>query len=94
MGIKFGNGASGRFYLGLTNGGLAVNDLALEIGFVDAIEINDAEATDSSGGEIGEKGGTESACADGENTGGLELALTFHRDLGHDEVAGVAPHFG
>ena len=68
--------------------------MALEIGFVDAIEIDDAEATNSSRGEISEKRGTESACADGENTGGLELALTFHRDLGHDEVAGVAPHFG
>ncbi len=68
--------------------------MALEIGFVDAIEIDDAEATDPSRGEIGEKRGTEPACADGENTGGLELTLTFHCDLGHDEVAGVAPHFG
>ena len=68
--------------------------MALEIGFVDAIEIDDAEATDSSRGEIGEKRRTKSTCADSENTGGLELALTFHRDLRHDEVAGVAPHFG
>ena len=68
--------------------------MALEIRFVDAIEIDDAKATDSSRGEIGEKRRAKSACADGENTRGLELALTFHRDLGHDEVAGVAPHFG
>ena len=68
--------------------------MALEIGFVDAIEIDDAEATNPSRGEIGEKRRTKAACADGENTGGLELALTFHRYLGHDEVAGVAPHFG
>jgi hypothetical protein len=73
---------------------LAVDDLALEIGFVDAIEIDDAEATNSSRGEIGEKRGTESACPDSENAGGLKLALTLYRDLGHDEMAGVAPHFG
>ena len=93
VGIEFGNCATGGFHFGLTDRGLTVNNLALEIGFIHAIEIDDAEATYSSSSEIGEKRRAEAACADGENAGGLELSLTFDCDFGHDEMAGVAPHF-
>ena len=93
VGIEFGNRATGRLHLGLPDGSLAVNDLALEIRFVHPVEVNDTQPTDSGGGEVGKKGRAQSACSDGQNPGGLEFALTLHRHLGHDQVPGIAAHF-
>ena len=50
VGIEFGDGASGRFDLGLTDGGLTVDNLTLKVGFVHSIEINDSQSTYSCGG--------------------------------------------
>jgi hypothetical protein len=50
VGIEFGNGAPGRFNLGLTDGGLTVDNLTLEVGFVHPVEINDSKSTYPCGG--------------------------------------------
>ena len=92
VGIEFGDGAAGRFDLGLTDGGLTVDNLTLKVRFVHPIEINDSQSTHSCGGEIGEKGRTKATCPDSQNSGSLELALTFDSDLGHDEMAGISTH--
>jgi hypothetical protein len=76
--------------LELADGGLRVDDLALEIGLVDDVEIDEADGADSRGGEVKRQRGSEAAGADAEDLRGLELLLALHSDLGKDEVAGVA----
>ena len=67
-----------------------VDDLALQIRFVDDVEVDEAEGAYPGGGEVEGEGGAEASGADGEDPGGLELLLAFHADLGEEEVAGVA----
>ena len=92
VGIEFGDGAAGRFDLGLTDGGLTVDNLTLKVRFVHSIKIHDSQSTYSCSGEIGEKGRTKATCSNGQNSGCLELALTFDSDLRHDEMAGIPTH--
>ena len=40
-GVDLEDGTFSGFHLGVSDGGLAVDDLALEVGFVDAIEVHD-----------------------------------------------------
>ena len=67
-----------------------MDDLALQVGCVDDVEVDEAEGADSGGGEIEGERGAEAAGADAEDLRGFELLLAFHADLGQDEVAGVA----
>ncbi len=67
-----------------------VDDLALQVGFVDDVEVDQADGADAGGGEIERERRAEAAGADAEDLRGLELLLAFHADLGQDEVAGVA----
>src|SRR5262249_13861802 len=75
--------------LGAADVGRTVQDLALQVAEVDDVEVDDAERADAGGGEIHGDGRSESAGADAENAGRLQLALTLDADLGHDEVARV-----
>jgi hypothetical protein len=45
--IGLDDGLPGRLGLGLSNVGLAMNDLALQIGFIDYVEVDDAERPDA-----------------------------------------------
>ena len=72
------------------DGGLGVNDLALKVGFVDDVEVDEADGAYAGGSEIEGERGAEASGADAEDLGGLEFLLAFHADLGEDEVAGVA----
>ena len=63
--IELGNGSLCGFDFGLTNRGLTVDNLTLKVRFVHSIKIHDSQTTDACGGEIGEKGRTKAACADG-----------------------------
>ena len=69
---------------------LGVDDLALQIRFVDDVEVDEAEGADAGGGEVEGERGAEAAGADAEDPRGLELLLAFHADLGEDQVARVA----
>ncbi len=73
-----------------SDGVRGVDDLALQIRFVDDVEVDEAERADAGGGEVEGEGGAEAAGADAEDARGLELLLAFHADLGQDEVARVA----
>jgi hypothetical protein len=55
------------------DGGLRVNDLALEVGFVDDVEVDKADGADAGRGEIEGERGAEAAGADAEDFRGLEL---------------------
>ena len=67
-----------------------MDDLALQVGFVDGVEVDQADGADAGSGEVERERRAEAAGADAEDLGGLELLLALHADLGEDEVAGVA----
>src|SRR5262249_39377325 len=78
-----------RLRLGPADVGVRVQDLALEIRVIDAVEIDDAEFADAGGGEIHGNGRAESAGADAENARGADFLLAGQADLGQDQVPGV-----
>ena len=65
-------------------------NLPLQVGEIDDVEIDEAEFADAGRGEIQTERRAESTGADQQHLGVLELELTFHADLGHDQVAAVA----
>ncbi len=70
--------------------GRAVKDLALEVGEINRVEVNQPDAADAGGSEIEGDRGAEATRTDAEYGGGLELLLTFEGDLRHDEMSRVA----
>ena len=71
----------------------AVDDLPLEVGLVDNVEVDQAELADAGGGEVEPEGRAEAAGADKEDARGLEFFLAFHADFREDEVPAVAGDF-
>ena len=65
-------------------------DLALEVGGVDGVGIDEADFSDSGGGEVEGGGGAESATADDEDGGLQQFFLPGFSDLGEEGVAEVA----
>ncbi len=75
-------------------GGL-VEDLALQVGAVDHIEVDQPDRADAGEGKVEGDGRAEPACADDEHLRLDDLALPNAGDLGHDEMAAVAlDHLG
>ena len=66
---------AGRLGLGPADVGLAVDDLALQVGLVDRVELDDAERADAGRGEVEQGGRAEPAGADHEHLGVLEPLL-------------------
>ena len=66
-----------------------MEDLALEVGEVDAIVIDETDFADAGGGEIHRDGRAETSGPEAEDTRGLEAALAFGTDFGEGEMAGV-----
>src|SRR5690606_26183600 len=83
----------GRFCLGPTDVALPVDDLALQVGLVHRVEVDDAEGPDSGRGEVHQRGRTQPAGTHTQHLGVLEPLLTGHRDIGDDQVTRVAPDF-
>jgi hypothetical protein len=71
----------------------AVNDLALEIGKVNGVEIDDADFADTGGGQVHRNGRAESAGADADDAGGADFFLTGQADFGQNQMARVAANF-
>ena len=67
-----------------------MDDLPVQVGDVDGVEVDHADAPHARRREVGEDGRAEAARADDDDARGLELLLPLHRHLGHDEVAPVA----
>ena len=67
-----------------------VKDLALQIGKINNIEIDNAERADAGGGQVQRQRRAQPAGADAQHSRLLQLELPLHADLGHDEVARVA----
>ena len=71
----------------------AVDDLALEIGEIDRVEIDDADFADAGGGEVHGDGGAEAARADADDAGGANFLLARQADFGQDQMARVTADF-
>ncbi len=67
-----------------------VDDLALEVGVVDDVEVDEADCADSCSGEVERERGAESSGAYTEDACRFEFLLALHADLGKDEVTRVA----
>jgi len=67
-----------------------VDDLALQVGLVDGVELDDAQRAHARGREVHQDRGTETTRADREHLGVLEPLLPVHPDVGDDQVAAVA----
>ncbi len=67
-----------------------MEDLAVEVGEVNGIGIDESDFSDASGGEVDGGGGAETAGSDDEDGGVFEAELSLRSDFGNDEVTGVA----
>ena len=67
-----------------------MNHLALQIGEVNNIEIDNAERSDAGRSQIERQRRAQTAGADAQHLGLLQLELPLHADFGHDEVPRVA----
>src|ERR1700691_1807011 len=68
----------------------AMDDLALQVGEVHYVEIDQPDASDTGGGQIQTQRRAKPAGSHQKNFGGLQLELTFGADFGHDQVPAVA----
>ena len=68
----------------------AVQDLPLQVGQIDDIEVNDAQCAHARRRQIQRHRRAQAARPDAQHARLLQLELTLHADLGQDEVAGVA----
>ena len=83
----------GRLQLGTANVAGGVDHLALEIGVVHHVKIDEAERANTGGGQVECKRRAESAGADAQHARRLEFELSAHAHLGHDQMARVAENF-
>src|SRR5215212_2920287 len=68
----------------------SVNHLSLEIRYVDGIEVDEAERSNSSGCEVKGSRGSESARAHEKNSRTLEAALSFCAYLVENEMTSIS----
>jgi len=68
----------------------AVEDLALQVGEVDPVRIDEGQAADAGGGEVERGGAAEAAGADDERARGAQLLLPLDTDLREEDVPAVA----
>ena len=66
------------------DGGLAVDDLAVEVAQVDRVSVHDAQAADAGGGEVEGGGGAEAARAHDEHRAAAEPRLGCRRAGGQE----------
>ena len=90
VGVVREEGLLRRLDLGAADVVVLVEDLALEVGAVDDVEVDETDRADAGEGEVEGDGGAEPAGADDEDLRLDDLALPDAGDLGHDEVAAVA----
>ena len=89
--VDLGDRVPRALRLGPADVALPVDDLALQIGLVDDVELDDAEGSHPGGREVHQGGGPQATRADAQHSGVLEPLLPDHADLGDDDVAAVAP---
>ena len=66
-----------------------MHDLALQIGEIDPVVVDDADRPDTGGGQVHQHRRAEAAGADHQYARGEQLFLPLLADLVEDQVAGV-----
>src|SRR5207249_6772117 len=92
-GVDAVDGFLDRLRFGPADVGVGVKNLALEIGEIDGVEINNAEFADAGGGQIHGDGRAESSRANAQDTGGTDFLLAGQTDFGQDQVPRVTADF-
>jgi hypothetical protein len=78
--------------LGLSDIGLAMNDLALQIRLVYRVEVNDAKRADAGRSEIEQCRTSQAAGSDHQHPGVLQPLLSLHPDIGDDQVTAITAY--
>ena len=68
----------------------AVDHLALQVGEVDHVEIDQADAADAGRGQVQPERRAQAAGAHQQHLGRFQLQLALHAHFGHDQVPAVA----
>ena len=92
-GIQAPHELRGKAGLGLARVAAAVDRLAVEIGEVGAVGIDDGHLADARTGQRRDHRRTDPARADHQHARGLEPLLPGPAELGQDDLAGVAGEF-
>ena len=72
--------------------GLVEEDLALEVGGLYEVAVDEGEGTDAGAGEEGSRCCSGGSAADDGDVGGGEEALAGGSDAGEEDLAGVTGH--
>ena len=88
--VDLGDGVACALRLRPADVVLAVDDLALQIGLLDSIELDDAQGADTGRSQIQQRRGTQSAGADHQHPGILEPQLRLGAEVRDDQVPAVA----
>jgi hypothetical protein len=70
-----------------------MENLALEIGIINRVEINDADLADARRGEVHGNGRAQPACANAQDAGGFDPFLAGQTHFGQNQVPGVPADF-
>ena len=80
----------GRLHLGPSDIGGGVEDLALQVGQVDIVVIDDREVPHAGGSQVGHRGRAKTARADDQHAAGEQALLAFDPDLVEQNMARIA----
>ena len=91
-GVEGGDLAAGGFRLGQGGEGVGLveEDLALEVGGLDEVAVDEGEVADAGAGEQRGGGGSGGADADNGDACFGEQALALRADAGEEDLPGVA----
>ena len=67
-----------------------MDDLALQVGLVHGVELDDAERADAGGGQVEQRRAAEPTGPDHQHPRVLQSLLPDHADVGDDQVPAVA----
>jgi hypothetical protein len=79
--------------LGPADVGLAVDDLPLQVGLVDHVELDDADGAHAGGGQVQQGRRAQPAGTDDQHLRLLEAFLPGQPQIGNDQVAAIALNF-
>ena len=89
FGVERGQPLGGHLSLGTADVGRGEQDLPLQVGELDHVVVDDADAADAGGGEVEEHRRAEPAGADDQRRAGAQRVLAPLADLFEDELAVV-----
>ena len=92
-GVDGQDGLAGRDRLGLTHPGLAVGDLALQVGLVHGVVVHQGEPADAGGAQVQRHRRAQATGANHQGAGLQQALLTFDADFTQQDVARVAQQF-